>query len=132
MLDPPRPDALHVGYILKQYPRLSETFILNEILGLEASAIDVSIFSLRHATEGRFHPAVASVKGTVHYVTNPDKTAFLEALRALPNLWTERLPEAFDFLDQLPAERRARIALGAIRSPNGPRRRVSPISTPTS
>ncbi len=108
------PEALHVGYVLKQYPRLSETFILNEILGLEEQGIDVSIFSLRHATEGRFHPAVASVKGAVHYAANPDKAAFLDSLRALPDLKAERLPEVFDFLDLLPADRRARLALGAI------------------
>ncbi len=107
-------DRLHVGYILKQYPRLSETFILNEILGLEANDLQVSIYSLRHATEGRFHPAVAAVNGVVHYLASPDKTAFLDALRVLPNLRAERLPEVLDFLDQLPADRRSRIALGAI------------------
>lgn len=106
--------ALHVGHILKQYPRLSETFILNEILALEAHDVEVSIFSLRHATEGRFHPAVASVKGPVHYVGDANKTAFLDALRALPNLRADQLPEVFDFLDLLPGDRRARLALGAI------------------
>jgi len=111
---PKTPTTLHVGYILKQYPRLSETFILNEILGLEASGIDVSVFSLRHATEGRFHPAVASVKAEVHYPANLDKAAFLDALRALPELRVEQLPEVLDFLDQIPADRRARLALSAI------------------
>ncbi len=105
---------LHVGYILKQYPRLSETFVLNEILGLEASKVDVSIFSLRHATEGRFHPGVASVRGAVHYLASPDKAAFLEALRALPDLRVDRLNQVFDFIDLVPADRRARLALGAI------------------
>ena len=110
----PLPAPLHVGYLLKQYPRLSETFVLNEILGLEERGVDVSIFSLRHATEGRFHPAIASVRGTVHYVADPDKTAFLDALRAIPDLRAERLPDVFDFLDQLPAERRSRLVLQAI------------------
>lgn len=105
---------IHVGYILKQYPRLSETFILNEILGLQEADVDVSIFSLRHATEGRFHPAIAQVKGAVHYVANPDKAAFLDAFRALPDLRSERLPDVFDFIDYLPAERRARLVLQAI------------------
>ena len=52
---------LHVGYILKQYPRLSETFILNEILGLERAGVAVSVFSLNYATEGRFHPGIAAM-----------------------------------------------------------------------
>ena len=112
---PARPGGpLRVGYILKQYPRLSETFILNEILGLEDSGVDVSIFSLRNATEGRFHPAIASVKGTVHYVGEANKATFLEALRSLPNLRSEELPAVLAFLDRLPSERRSRIALQAI------------------
>ena len=115
MSEPCRPsDRLHVGYVLKQYPRLSETFILNEILGLEENDVDVSIFSLRYATEGRFHPATAAVKGSVHYLANPDKTAFLDAFRALPELRLERLDQIFAFIDLLPAERRARLVLQAI------------------
>lgn len=114
MHDPLPAKPLHIGYILKQYPRLSETFILNEILGLEANSVDVSVFSLRHATEGRFHPAVASVKGAVHYSATPDKAAFLDALRALTTLRSDRLPAVLDFIDRLPADRRARLVFGAI------------------
>ena len=66
-------DQLHVGYILKQYPRLSETFILNEILGVEGTGAKVSVFSLRPPTEGRFHSDLASVKADVHYVPAPEK-----------------------------------------------------------
>jgi glycosyltransferase involved in cell wall biosynthesis len=109
-----RPDRLHVGYILKQYPRLSETFILNEILGVEDNDLEVSIFSLRHATEGRFHPSVGAVKARVHYSASPDKAAFLEALRALQHLDVDRLPEVLAFIDLLPPDRRARVLLNAI------------------
>lgn len=107
-------DQLHVGYILKQYPRLSETFILNEILGVEEVGAHVTVFSLRHATEGRFHPNLASVRGDVHYLPDVDKAAFLSALRALPDLNTDQLAEVLDFVDLLPPERRARILLHAI------------------
>ncbi len=107
-------ESFHVGYILKQYPRLSETFILNEILGLEERGITTSIHSLRHATEGRFHPAIAKVRGQVRYVADTNKAAFLDAIRALPNLQQERLPDVLDFLDRLPEDRRARLLLNAI------------------
>jgi colanic acid/amylovoran biosynthesis glycosyltransferase len=107
-------DQLHVGYILKQYPRLSETFILNEILGVEHAGAHVTIFSLRHATEGRFHPELASVRGEVHYLPTVDKAAFLSAIQALPNLNTDQLAEVLDFVDLLPAERQARILLHAV------------------
>ena len=33
--------ATKVGYILKKFPRLSETFILNELLALEEAGIEV-------------------------------------------------------------------------------------------
>ncbi|MEP6299114.1 MAG: colanic acid biosynthesis glycosyltransferase WcaL, partial [Ilumatobacter sp.] len=107
-------DRLHVGYVLKQYPRLSETFVLNEILGVEQHDVEVSIFSLRHATEGRFHPDIASVRGDVHYLPVADKAAFLSAVRALPALDTDRLTEVFEFVDLLPADRRARVLLDAV------------------
>ncbi|MDH3754593.1 MAG: glycosyltransferase, partial [Acidimicrobiia bacterium] len=109
-----RAERLHVGYILKQYPRLSETFILNEILGLEAYAATVSVFSLRHADEGRFHPALASVRASVSYPRTVDKTAFLDAISALPRLHADRLPSVLEFVDRLPADRRARVLLDAI------------------
>ncbi len=107
-------DRLHVGYILKQYPRLSETFILNEILGVEGADVRVSIFSLRHATEGRFHPGIASVSGDVHYLPTLDKSTFLSGLRALPGLRTEQLGAVLDFVDRLPSDRRARVVHDAI------------------
>lgn len=106
--------GLHVGYVLKQYPRLSETFILNEILGLEAADTKVSVFSLRPPTEGRFHPALASVQAEVHYVPTADKSTFLAALRSLPGLRVERLAEVLGFVDGLPSDRRARLVLDAI------------------
>lgn len=106
--------GLHVGYLLKQYPRLSETFILNEILGLEDQGVEVSIYSLRHATEGRFHPAIGRVRGSVHYTSGPDKASFLQAIRALPDLRVERLPDALAFLDRLPPDRGSRILFDAI------------------
>lgn len=107
-------EALHVGYILKQYPRLSETFILNEILGLEANDVTVSVFSLRHATEGRFHPALGLVEAPVHYVDQMDKRTFLDAVRALPSLRSDRLPEVVAFLDRIHESRQARLVLNAI------------------
>lgn len=107
-------ERLHIGYVLKQYPRLSETFVLNEILGVEATDVRVSVFSLRHATDGRFHPGVAAVRGDVHYLPSADKSAFLSAIRALPALYTDQLTAVLDFVDLLPADRRARTLLDAI------------------
>ena len=59
--------SLHVGYVLKVYPRFSETFILNEILELERRGVRVTVFSLHAPIEGRFQPKLASVGADVVY-----------------------------------------------------------------
>ena len=41
---PERP--LSVAYVLKMFPRFSETFILNEILELERCGVEVHVLSL--------------------------------------------------------------------------------------
>ena len=43
----PSAERVRVGYVLKTFPRLSETFILNEILAHESQGLDVAILSLR-------------------------------------------------------------------------------------
>ncbi len=57
-----------IAYILKMYPRFSETFIVNEILELERQGVDVRIYSLRKPDDGRFHASLARVKAGVIYV----------------------------------------------------------------
>lgn len=61
-----------VAYVLKMYPRFSETFIVNEILAHEAAGMDVHVFSLRPPSDGRFHPALAEVRASVTYVDRKD------------------------------------------------------------
>ncbi len=56
---------LKVGYVLKRYPRLSETFILNEILAHEAAGMDLHIFSLRVPEDGPQHEDVKRVRAEV-------------------------------------------------------------------
>jgi len=45
-----------VAFVLKGYPRLSETFIAQEILGLEKAGLMLEIISLRHPTDKARHP----------------------------------------------------------------------------
>jgi len=59
---------LRVAYLLKTFPRLSETFILNEILGLEKLGMDIQIFSLKRPADELVHPAVAQVRSSVTYI----------------------------------------------------------------
>ena len=57
-----------IAYLLKTFPRLSETFILNEVLGLEKLGKDIHIFSLKRPEGEPRHPSAAEVKATVTYI----------------------------------------------------------------
>lgn len=77
---------LKIGYVLKMYPRFSETFILSEILELERQGVDVHIFSLKKPDDGRFHADLSRVKAPVTYVPEHlrvDPGAFAAAHRAM-------------------------------------------------
>jgi glycosyltransferase involved in cell wall biosynthesis len=49
--------APRIGYVLKMFPRLSETFILNEILELERQGLALRIFSLKRPETSGGGPA---------------------------------------------------------------------------
>jgi glycosyltransferase involved in cell wall biosynthesis len=57
-----------VAFILKGYPRLSETFIAQEILGLERRGLDIRLISLRHPTDSATHPVHAEIRAPVSYL----------------------------------------------------------------
>jgi glycosyltransferase involved in cell wall biosynthesis len=61
-----------IAYILKMFPRFSETFILSEILELERSGLDVRIFSLKVPNDPLRHADVDRVQGDVTYVPDQD------------------------------------------------------------
>lgn len=65
------------AYVLKMYPRFSETFIVSEILAREAVGDRIEIFSLRQPNDARFHPELARVKAPVTYIDRPDRTSEL-------------------------------------------------------
>ncbi len=65
-------DAGPIGYVLKRYPRLSETFIVSEILAHEAAGVAVEIFALRNPNEALVQDEVLQVRAPVHYLEIPD------------------------------------------------------------
>ena len=64
----PDSSGIRVGYVLKMYPRFSETFIVTELLSMEEQGVDLEIFSLRSPVDGRFHESLARVKAPVCYL----------------------------------------------------------------
>jgi glycosyltransferase involved in cell wall biosynthesis len=61
-------DAPPVLFVLKGYPRLSETFIAQEILALEQRGLDIRIVSLRHPTDRHTHPVHRAIRAPVTYL----------------------------------------------------------------
>lgn len=57
-----------VAFILKGYPRLSETFIAQEILALEKRGLDIRLYSLRHPTDRRRHRVHDEISAVAHYL----------------------------------------------------------------
>ncbi|CAN5322072.1 hypothetical protein BH20ACT5_BH20ACT5_23940 [soil metagenome] len=81
-----------IGYVLKMYPRFSETFIVSELTAREATGEDIEIFSLRPPSDGRFHEALARVRANTTYLTHQGRRAsdlwalLAEAGAVLPGL----------------------------------------------
>ncbi|MHB1557856.1 MAG: glycosyltransferase [Isosphaeraceae bacterium] len=100
-----RHTPFRVGYVVKRYPRYSETFVVREILAHEAAGLDIEIFSLRPSNDGHFQDLIARVKARVNPVYFPAEGLLPEALAGatlgathfwkslgvaaatLPNLW---------------------------------------------
>ena len=63
-----RPNPPVLGMILKGYPRISETFISNEILLLEKLGLSIHLFSMRQPREAFCHESVKQIKASVDYL----------------------------------------------------------------
>ncbi len=74
--------GIHIGYVVKMYPKLSETFIVNEILEMERVGAQVTIFSLRLPNEGRFHRKLAQVAAHVVHLPAASPAACTDLLLA--------------------------------------------------
>lgn len=69
-----------VAFVLKGYPRLSETFIAQEIAALEKRGLDILIVSLRHPTDTRRHPVHDEIRAPLLYLP---EYLYQEPLRVL-------------------------------------------------
>ena len=62
------PQQPALAYVLKRYPRFSETFIVNEILEHEKAGMRIHIFALRPVRESHFQDILAQVRAPVTYI----------------------------------------------------------------
>lgn len=63
-----RSAAGRIGYVLKVFPRVSETFVINEIRAVRSLGQDVSIFSLHHPKEAVEHEIFKSLDCDITYI----------------------------------------------------------------
>jgi glycosyltransferase involved in cell wall biosynthesis len=75
-------DRARVAVVVKCWPRLSETFIAQEIAGLEARGLSLAIYSLRYPTDPAIHPAHARVLAPIAYLPQYLKDDPLRVIRA--------------------------------------------------
>ena len=80
-----------IAVIVKGYPRLSETFIAEELRGLERRGFDIRIVSLRQPTDPSVHPVHREITAPIHYLPEYLHEAparvfrAWHAIRSLPN-----------------------------------------------
>jgi glycosyltransferase involved in cell wall biosynthesis len=76
-----------IAVVVKGYPRLSETFIAQELLALERRGLGLLIVSLRHPTDKARHVLHAQIKAPVLYLP---EYLYQEPLRVLRAWWRAR------------------------------------------
>jgi glycosyltransferase involved in cell wall biosynthesis len=86
-LSPPEDGGGKFVFILKGYPRLSETFIAQEIRALEQRGIPIRIVSLRHPTDKYRHPVHREIAAPIDYLP---EYLYQEPLRVLRGWWCAR------------------------------------------
>lgn len=80
---PPSENKLTIAFIVVQFPKLSETFILNQITGLIDMGCEIDIFPLNKTRSSKFHEAI--------YKYNLLSRTFY---RNRPNNWLWRIMKA--------------------------------------
>jgi len=82
-------------YVLKRFPRLSETFILREILSLEEAGVQVIVDSLHAAEDGPRHRELERLRAQVRYLPRHPSlrdgrvaSAHLRVFARSPIVWT--------------------------------------------
>lgn len=74
-----------LAYILKGYPRISETFISNEILLLEQAGFKMRLFPMRRPRENFCHDSVKKITARVDYL--PTELLFDFPRLVIPNIF---------------------------------------------
>ncbi|HSZ05251.1 MAG TPA: glycosyltransferase family 4 protein [Solirubrobacteraceae bacterium] len=102
---------LKIAYLCSQYPAISHTFVLGEVLALRAEGADVSTFSVRRATPE-------------HLLSEADHAAFETTYAILPPRWATLLCAHLRLLRKAPRSYLSGFMLAMQLAPNGLRGRL--------
>ena len=58
----------YIAFLVKRFPRLSETFVLNEFLELRAQGLPMRLFAIMHPEEPQSQPEAAALTSEVTYL----------------------------------------------------------------
>lgn len=106
--------------VLKGYPRLSETFIAQELRALEARGHDFDIWSLRHPYDDRIHPIHDEIRAArfylPEYLMHEPVRVFRGLVRAarMPRFWHALRIWAGDLRRDLSVNRVRRFGQAAV------------------
>lgn len=70
-----------VIYIVRSWPRLSQTFVVNEVLALERRGVEIAIYSLVRSHEEIVQPGVDDVRAPVRYLEDQLAEPWLRRVR---------------------------------------------------
>jgi glycosyltransferase involved in cell wall biosynthesis len=67
---PPSPEASapHVAYLVRSWPRLTQTFVLDEVLALERLGLRLQVFALSRPDDALVQPECGAVRAPVGYL----------------------------------------------------------------
>lgn len=79
-------DKKKIVVLLKGYPRLSETFIAQELLGLERAGYELELVAMRRPTDRKRHPVHEEIRAKVWYLPEYLHDEPLRVLKSLVNV----------------------------------------------
>jgi glycosyltransferase involved in cell wall biosynthesis len=86
----PAPGRIHVAYVMSRFPKLTETFIVREILALEALGHRVDVFPLLRERMTIVQPGTAEIVARAAYLPFISR-----AILASQLYWLRRRPRAY-------------------------------------
>lgn len=87
-----RGERPRIGYLLRAYPRFSQTFVANEIGELEHQGAEVFVLSLRTPKDEPVHEAASRVRAAVEYLPKLRHAQRKSVLHTLAEPWRTDRP----------------------------------------